>query len=102
MNDLTRRTFLMSTLTAPLLALYGCHEPGDTRSTEEKQQAPAPDLKTRLYMACPKCGAPQRPYRITEIKDYYRCSGAPPKFPYHKEHLWQHTIDRTPGRRSEM
>jgi hypothetical protein len=84
------------------LAVSGCNEREDTRSTEEKMDAPRPDFKTRLYMACPKCGCPQRPYRITEIKDYYRCSGNPPKFPYHTEHLWQHTVNRKEGRRTEI
>jgi hypothetical protein len=79
-----------------MVFLGGCNERLDDRTTDQKQNAPQPDLKTRYYMACPKCGCPQRPYQINELKSYYRCSGNPPKFPYHTEHLYQHTLNQDP------
>lgn len=102
MSELNRRMFLAAAVVLPMAALTGCKEREDTRTTEEKMEAPQPDFKTRLYMACPKCGAPQRPYMINEIKSYYRCSGLPPKFRYHEEHKWQHTVERAPCKRVEM
>ena len=68
--------------------LAGC----DMRNTQEKLHTPNPDFATRYMMACPECGAPQKAYRITALKSYYRCSGLPPKFNYHTERLWDHTI----------
>ena len=102
MSSFSRRTFLSASIAIPLGILTGCTERDDKRTTEEKQEAPQPDFKTRLYMACPKCGAPQRPYMINEIKSFYRCSGLPPKFRYHEEHKWQHTIEKAPCKRIEM
>ena len=99
---MTMKLRLFFGMSLAMLMLAGCTEKYDTRTTDEKREAPQPDFKTRLYMACPKCGCPQRPYRISEIKDYYRCSGGPPKFPYHPEHQWQHEVNRCPAKRVEM
>ena len=88
------RSFMCLSMATVWLLAGGCNQREDKRTTDQKMYAPIPDIKTRLYFACPKCGCPQRPYRITEIKSYYRCSGNPPKFPYHKEHLWQHTLEQ--------
>ena len=70
--------------------LGGCDQ--DNRSTEQKLYSPAPDFDTRHVTPCPKCGAPQKPCRINSVKSYYRCSGQPPRFPWHKEKQWSHTI----------
>jgi hypothetical protein len=102
MNDLNRRAFLLSSLALPALVLSGCKEPEDPRHTEEKIDSPKPDFKTRFVMACPKCGAPQRPYMVNDLKSFYRCSGLPPKFRYHEEYKYEHTINRKDGRRVEM
>jgi hypothetical protein len=75
---------------AAVLCLSGCDE--DHRKTDEKINSPAPDFTSRNVMACPKCGAPTAPYRISAIKSYYHCSGQPPKFPYHEQREWQHTL----------
>jgi hypothetical protein len=98
--NMKRRQFLG--LSVMGLTLAGCNQREDKRTTDEKLDAPQPDFKTRLYMACPKCGCPQRPYRITEIRNYYRCSGNPPKFPYHSEHQWQHAVDLKSPTRTEI
>ena len=71
-----------------LWAAGGC----DDRTTEEKQFSPPPEYDTRYVMICPECGAPQRPFRINALKSYYRCTGIPPKFPFHKERRWQHDV----------
>ena len=76
-----------------LLWLAGC----DNRSTAEKLYNPSPDYTTRQIMACPKCGAPQKPYRINGTKEYYECSGMPPRFPYHPRYEWSHTIETDKG-----
>src|SRR5260221_7360507 len=102
MISITRRCVAFFALTLMLIVMGGCNEREDKRNTEEKQIAPQPDFKTRLYMACPKCGAPQRPYRINELKSYYRCSGAPPKFPYHTEYKWQHTMEPEEGKSTDQ
>jgi len=86
-----KRALLAGGLLAFAFVLGGC-DAEDTRSTEEKLYAPTPDFATRYVVACPKCGAPQRPYRVNGEKSYYRCSGQPPKFRYHKEKLWTHDI----------
>ena len=70
--------------------LSGCDE--DHRHTDEKLDSPAPNFNSRQIMACPKCGAPTSPFRISQLKSYYHCSGQPPKFPYHEERAWEHTI----------
>ena len=72
------------------LMLSGCDE--DHRKVDEKIVAPNPDFSTRYVMACPKCGAPTSPYRISALKSYYRCTSQPPKYPYHEERDWQNTI----------
>jgi hypothetical protein len=74
-----------------VLAFTGCTE--DHRTREEKQFAPTPDFATRNTMECPKCKAPQKPFRIDALKSYYRCTGLPPKFAYHEESTWSHRID---------
>ena len=43
-------------------------------------------------MACPKCGAPQKPFRINAVKSFYRCTGQPPRFPYHYEKRWERKL----------
>ncbi|HYG76892.1 MAG TPA: hypothetical protein VEK08_17945 [Planctomycetota bacterium] len=83
-----KRFFQAAAWVAMVVVLNGCNE--DQRNTEEKLNAPAPDFSTRPVMACPKCGAPQRPFRIDAIKSYYRCTGQPPKFPFHNEKTWIH------------
>lgn len=85
-----KRGFLAVAGFACLFALAGCD---DHRSTAEKMYAPNPDYATRAVMACPQCGAPQRPYCVTETHNYYRCSGQTPKFPYHEEHKWNRAIE---------
>lgn len=86
-----RRALWASGLLACALLVGGCKDE-DGRNTEEKMFSPAPDFATRHVMPCPKCGAPQKPCRITSVKSHYRCSGQPPKFPYHQERLWSHRI----------
>lgn len=83
-----KRVFQAFALLTLALVLGGCNE--DQRSGEEKANAPAPDFTSRRVMACPKCGAPQRPFRIDAIKSYYKCEGLPPKFPWHEEKRWIH------------
>ena len=95
------RGFFYASLAAMLLMLGGCNQREDKRTTDEKEYAPKPDLKSRLYFACPKCGCPQRPYRMTEVRSYYRCSGNPPKFAYHPEHQWEHAVEQDPQKRYE-
>jgi hypothetical protein len=85
-----RYALLVVGLLFPLFAASGCKE--DHRSREEKQFAPSPEFSTRYTMQCYKCKAPQKPYRIDAIKSYYKCSGLPPKFPYHEEAKWTHRI----------
>ena len=75
---------------ASVLMLTGCDE--DHRKVDEKLTAPSPDFNSRQIMACPKCGLPNSPFRISQLKSYYRCSGQPPKYPFHDERLWEHTI----------
>lgn len=96
------RGCVVAASTVVLLMLGGCNQREDKRTTDEKLSAPAPDLKTRYYFACPKCGCPQRPYRMTEVRSYYRCSGNPPKFAYHTEHQWQHAVEQDPRKRDEF
>jgi hypothetical protein len=102
MNSKMLRGFVVASFAAIVLILAGCNQREDKRTTDEKQFAPIPDLKTRYYFACPTCGCPQRPYRITEIRSYYRCSGNPPKFAYHTERLWQHAVEQDPRKRDEF
>jgi hypothetical protein len=83
-----KRVFQAFALLTLALVLGGCNE--DQRGAEEKATAPAPDFASRRVMQCPKCGAPQRPYRIDAIKSYYKCEGLPPKFPWHQEKQWIH------------
>ncbi len=83
-----KRFLQASALLALVFTLGGCVE--DHRDTDEKMNAPAPDFANRRVMACPKCGAPQRPFRVDAIKSYYKCEGLPPKFPYHEEKRWSH------------
>src|SRR5687768_16850806 len=85
-----KRHFVALTVLGACLMLTGCDE--DQRNTEEKLSAPSPDYATRYTMACPKCGAPQKPFRISQLKSYYKCTGQPPKFPYHDEKQWSHRI----------
>jgi len=72
------------------LAMAGCNE--DNRETQEKLDSPRPDFNTRQVMACPKCGNPTAPYRISNIKSFYKCSGNPPKFATHDTREWTHTL----------
>jgi hypothetical protein len=83
-----KKSIFASALLAMMFVLGGCDE--DQRNTEEKQAAEPLDYNSRVVMACPKCGAPQRPYRITTIKSYYKCTGIPPKFVWHEEKKWDH------------
>jgi hypothetical protein len=85
-----KRTLMAVALILPVLFLSGCDD--DQRSREEKEEAPKPELSTRYVMQCPKCGASQRPYRLTHTKSYYKCEGKPPKFPYHEKKEWSHRI----------
>jgi hypothetical protein len=86
-----KRCLVFLGLAVPLVfAMSGCVE--DHRSREEKQFAPSPEYASRYTMQCYKCKAPQKPYRIDAIKSYYKCSGHPPKFPYHEEVQWTHRI----------
>jgi len=84
------KTILLGLGLAATLCLTGCDE--DNRNTDEKINAPSPDFTSRDVMACPKCGAPTAPYRISTIKSWYHCSGQPPRFAYHETREWQHTI----------
>jgi len=86
------RTFLALAALSATLLLTGCDE--DKRNMEEKLTTPNPDYSTRLVMSCPKCGAPQRPHRISQTKSYYKCTGLPPKFQYHSEKEWSRRVDR--------
>ncbi|MGD0091368.1 MAG: hypothetical protein ABSE73_15735 [Planctomycetota bacterium] len=88
-----KRTLWASGLLALAFVLGGCDD-SDERSTGQKVNAPAPDVTTRYVMACPKCGAPTKPYRVNGIKSYYRCTGQPPKFLSHPEQTWSHSINR--------
>ena len=81
---------------ASLFLLVGCNDE-DNRGTKKILESPAPDFASRLVMTCPKCGAPQRPFRINTIKSYYKCSGLPPKFAYHPEERWDHSLDKKRG-----
>jgi hypothetical protein len=83
-----KHILLLVGLSIPLLVLMGCTD--DHRSREEKQFAPSPEYSTRFTMQCPKCKAPTKPFRINAQKSYYKCSGQPPKFPYHEEVQWDH------------
>ncbi len=102
MKSTSWRYVMSASLAVVAMLLGGCNQREDKRTGEEKEYAPQPDLKTRYVFACPQCGCPQRPYRITEIRSYYRCSGSPPKFAYHKEHLWQHAVQQNPLKRDEF
>jgi hypothetical protein len=83
-----KQAIFAGVLLAFVLVLGGCDE--DQRNTEEKMSAERLDYTSRVVMPCPKCGAPQRPYRISNIKSYYKCSGALPKFPWHEQKKWDH------------
>jgi len=83
-----KRFFKAALVLSLVVVLYGCNE--DQRTGEKIRRAPLPEFVNRVTMECPKCGAPQRPYRIDEIKSYYRCTGLAPKFPYHSEKTWIH------------
>jgi len=85
-----KRALLAGSVMAFTLAFSGCDE--DQRRTEQKINAPAPEYATRYIMACPKCGAPQSPFRINVLKSYYTCNGLAPKFPYHPTKEWSHRI----------
>jgi ssDNA-binding Zn-finger/Zn-ribbon topoisomerase 1 len=89
-----KRALWASGLLGLALVLGGCSDKDD-RGTEEKLYAPAPEFATRNVMACSKCGAPQRPYRINGDKSFYRCTGQPPKFFAHPEEKWTHKINRS-------
>ena len=65
----------------------------EKESAEESTEASSPDYATRHVMACPKCGAPMSPYRINAKKSFYRCTGLPPKYPYHEEEKWSHKLE---------
>ena len=90
-----KRAFFLGVLSLGLLALAlvldGCSDKDD-RGTDGKLYAPAPEFATRSVMACSKCGAPQKPYRINGAKSFYRCTGQPPKFAFHPEEKWVHAI----------
>jgi hypothetical protein len=79
-------------LVALAFVLGGCDSDDEHRTTQEVQYGPTPDFNTRFVMPCPKCAAPQRPFRITAHKSYYRCTGVPPKFPPHHEKRWDHEV----------
>lgn len=87
-----KRAFLAGSLFALLFILSGCVEDEDHRKTSEKLDAPKADVATRHVMACPKCRAPQRAFRVDAVKSYYKCSGLPPRFPHHDEKQWIHRI----------
>jgi hypothetical protein len=90
-----QKALLIAGFLGAAFLLSGCNTDDpeeDHRNTEEKLSAPAPDYATRRVIACPKCGAPQKPYRITDLKNYYRCSGQPPKFKYHPEREWSYRL----------
>jgi len=84
-----------------LLASTGCSRQenlrGDHRGMEQKLYGAPPTYDTRYVMSCPKCGAPQRPYRVSDIRSFYRCEGTPPRFPYHQMYEWDHKIDHGQG-----
>jgi len=88
-----KRALWAGGLLALAFVLGGC-EDKDDRKTDEKLYAPAPEFATRNMMVCPKCGAPQRPYRINGVKSFYRCTGQPPRFASHPEETWVHAISR--------
>ena len=82
-----KRALWASGLLALAFLLGGCL---CTRSPQEKlTRRPRTSIPAQM-MACPKCGAPQKPYRVNACKSYYRCSGQPPKFLYHPECSWSH------------
>ncbi|MCY3020431.1 MAG: hypothetical protein NTW87_15535 [Planctomycetota bacterium] len=85
-----KQALLASGLLAFAFLLGGCTD--DDRTTDEKLHSPPPEFTTRYTMACPKCGAPQKPFRINAVKSFYRCTGQPPRFPYHQEKRWEHKI----------
>ena len=85
-----KQALLASGLLALALLLGGCTN--DDRNTDEKLHSPPPEFATRYVMACPKCGAPQKAYRVNAVKSFYRCSGQPPRFVYHPEKKWEHKI----------
>lgn len=87
-----KRFLLVLGFSVSLCSLVGCDDK-TVENSEEKIHSPRQDYTSRVVMACPKCGAPQKAYRINAGKSYYRCSGMPPKFPYHSEELWSHGID---------
>ena len=68
-------------------------EESKEEAKEEAAETSSPDYTTRHVMACPKCGAPMKPYRINAKESFYRCSGLPPKYPYHEEEKWSHKIE---------
>jgi hypothetical protein len=72
------------------LLLSGCDE--DHRKPDEKLTSPSPDFNSRPVMACPKCGSPTSPFRISRLKAFYRCTGQPPRYPYHDERRWEHSV----------
>jgi hypothetical protein len=84
-----RRALLACGLLAFALVPIGCD---NDRHTDEILYAPPAEYATRYVMACPRCGAPTKPFRINATKSYYRCSGQPPKFTSHKEKLWSHVV----------
>ena len=56
MSRFVWRSMMCSAVVMFWLIAGGCNERVDDRSTDEKMYAPVPDINTRLYMACPKCG----------------------------------------------
>jgi hypothetical protein len=98
----SRRSFLSAPFKvlalASLILLMGCDE--DKRTGDEKASQPAPEYATRYVMQCPKCGAPTAPYAVNGYKNFYRCSGQPPKFAYHSEKEWSRRLN-TDGTRDE-
>jgi len=93
MNSKVWRGFFVASLVSFLIVLAGCDQKEDKRKSWEKEYAAAPDLKTRNMMICPKCGCPQRPYRLNEVRSYYHCSGNPPQFKFHTIYEWQHAVE---------
>mgnify|MGYP001610445928 CR=1 FL=1 len=83
-----KRALFACAVLAFAFMLGGCDD--DQRRGEEKEITPDPDYASRQVMRCPKCGAPQRPYRTSQIKSYYKCSGLAPKFKFHNEYKWSH------------
>ena len=78
---------MMRVLAVSVILFVGLSLAGCSCSSKKKSTQMA-DFTAQPVMACPKCSAPTRPFRLNESEAYYRCSGQPPKYADHYEFVW--------------